>query len=132
MTNQYETKLADNIHNTHLCADAADRPVYNESHYIRSAWGIPTYTVVDDPLSTVKNLEPPQAEPNVFKQQVGGNHYSTMPDGYQPFQISYACGLNPVEHTILKYLLRWRKKEGKQDLLKIKHCVDLLIEQECK
>lgn len=67
---------------------------------------------------------------SAFSQQVDGKHYSSMPDGYQPFQISRALGLNPVEHTILKYLLRHRRKNGKVDLEKIKHCVDILIEQE--
>lgn len=67
---------------------------------------------------------------SAFSQQVDGKHYSEMPDGYQPFQISHALGLNPVEHTILKYLLRHRRKNGKVDLEKIKHCVDILIEQE--
>lgn len=67
---------------------------------------------------------------SAFKAQVGGQHYSALPLGYQPFQISHALDLNPVEHTILKYLLRHRNKNGKQDLEKIKHCVDILVEQE--
>lgn len=67
---------------------------------------------------------------SAFSQQVDGKHYSEMPEGYQPFQISHVLGLNPVEHTILKYLLRHRLKNGKVDLEKIKHCVDILIEQE--
>lgn len=68
--------------------------------------------------------------PSAFTRQVAGAHYSSLPDGYQPFQISKALELNPVEHTILKYLIRHRDKNGKQDLDKIKHCVDILIEQE--
>lgn len=69
---------------------------------------------------------------SAFASQVGGGHYKDLPDGYQPFQISKALGLNPVEHTILKYLLRHRNKNGVRDLEKIKHCVDILIEQEYK
>ena len=72
----------------------------------------------------------PAASTAASVQQVGGKHYSAMPDGYQPFQISKALGLNPVEHTVLKYLLRHARKNGKQDLLKAKHCLDILIEQE--
>lgn len=73
----------------------------------------------------------PAAEaPTAFQGQVGGEHYVSMPEGYQPFQISKALNLNPVEHTILKYLLRHRGKNGKQDLEKIRHCLDILIEQE--
>ena len=67
---------------------------------------------------------------SAFDSQEGGNHYSSKPEGYQPFQISKALDLNPVEHTVLKYLLRHRDKNGKVDLLKAKHCLDILIEQE--
>lgn len=67
---------------------------------------------------------------SAFDTQEGGSHYSSKPDGYQPFQISKALDLNPVEHTVLKYLLRHRGKNGKVDLLKAKHCLDILIEQE--
>lgn len=67
---------------------------------------------------------------SAFDTQEGGSHYSSKPDGYQPFQISKALDLNPVEHTVLKYLLRHREKNGKVDLLKAKHCLDILIEQE--
>ena len=69
-------------------------------------------------------------KPSAFIRQVGGQHYNSLPNGYQPFQISKALGFNPVEHTILKYLTRHGDKNGKQDLEKIKHCVDILIEQE--
>lgn len=68
--------------------------------------------------------------PSAFVRQVGGEHYKSLPEGYQPFQISRALDFDPVEHTILKYLIRHRDKNGKQDLEKIKHCVDILIEQE--
>lgn len=61
--------------------------------------------------------------------QIGGNHYDN-PKGYQPFEISHALKLNPVEHTVLKYLLRHRRKNGAQDLIKAKHCLDILISQE--
>lgn len=67
---------------------------------------------------------------SAFNTQEGGEHYSSLPEGYQPFQISKALGLNPVEHTILKYLLRHASKDGKAALLKAKHCIDILIEQE--
>ncbi len=62
--------------------------------------------------------------------QVGGEHYKNVPRGYQPFEISYALGLNAMEHTALKYLLRHRSKGGVQDLQKAKHCIDILIQLE--
>lgn len=70
-------------------------------------------------------------QPAPWDTQVGGDHYKKV-EGYQPFQISHACGLNPIEHTVLKYLLRHRRKGGADDLRKAQHCLDLLIEQEYK
>lgn len=65
-----------------------------------------------------------------FDEQVGGRHYADLPKGYQPFQISHVLKLNPVEHTILKYLIRRKGDQRLEDLNKIKHCVDVLIQLE--
>ena len=37
--------------------------------------------------------------------------------------------LDPIQHTIIKYVMRHEFKTGKQDLEKAKHCIDLLIEE---
>lgn len=76
------------------------------------------------------NLELVEKAKSPLDVQVGGDHYKKFPKGYQPFEISHVLGLNPLEHTILKYLLRHRTKGKRQDLDKIKHCVDILAEQE--
>lgn len=88
----------------------------------------PPPSVVEEP--TEEPVEAPPVQTSAFDTQVGGGHYSSRPDGYQPFQISKVLGLNPVEHTVLKYLLRHRDKNGAVDLQKAKHCLDILIEQE--
>lgn len=62
--------------------------------------------------------------------QVGGNHYTSM--GIQPMEYSMANGLGAAEHTIVKYVSRWRKKGGIQDLEKAAHTLQLLIEFEKK
>ena len=49
---------------------------------------------------------------NALSTQVGGDHYKNQPAGYQPFEISFALGLNALEHTALKYILRHRTKGG--------------------
>lgn len=67
---------------------------------------------------------------NALSTQVGGDHYKNQPAGYQPFEISFALGLNALEHTALKYILRHRTKGGKQDLEKAKHCLAILIQLE--
>jgi len=48
----------------------------------------------------------------------------------QPFQFSMANGLDPMQHTIVKYVTRFRSKNGAEDLKKARHTLDLLIEWE--
>lgn len=63
-----------------------------------------------------------------FNQQIGGTHYKDMP--IQPFEFSMKNGLDPMQHTIVKYVTRFRHKNGREDLEKAKHTIDLLIEHE--
>lgn len=65
---------------------------------------------------------------SAFSKQVGGGHYTKMK--IQPFQYSMANGLDPMQHTIIKYVTRFRDKNGIEDLEKAKHTIDLLIEHE--
>lgn len=64
----------------------------------------------------------------VWKTQVGGQHYTDMK--IQPFQFSMANNLDPMQHTIVKYVTRFRAKNGLQDLEKAKQTIDLLIAYE--
>ena len=41
-----------------------------------------------------------------------------------------ANGLDPMQHTIIKYVTRFRDKGGFDDLEKAKQTIDLLIEWE--
>lgn len=66
------------------------------------------------------------AKPSML--QVGGQHYKNLK--IQPVQYSHANGLGFIEGSIVKYVTRWREKGGIQDLRKIQHFVDLLIELE--
>ena len=60
--------------------------------------------------------------------QIGGDHYKDMP--IQPMEFSMANGLDACQHTIIKYVTRFREKGGVQDLEKAKHVIDMLIEFE--
>lgn len=60
--------------------------------------------------------------------QVGGSHYKDM--AIQPMEFSMANGLDACQHTIIKYVTRFRAKGGIQDLEKAKHVIDMLIEFE--
>ena len=65
---------------------------------------------------------------NPLKTQVAGNHYSSMK--IQPVEYSHANGLGFIEGNVVKYISRYKSKNGREDLEKIKHCIDLLISLE--
>ena len=65
---------------------------------------------------------------DVWNTQVGGDHYRKMK--IQPFQFSMANALDPMQHTIVKYVTRFRAKNGIEDLEKAKQTIDLLIQWE--
>ena len=62
--------------------------------------------------------------------QVAGNHYRNRI--IQPVEYCEANRLGACESAVVKYITRWRDKGGLEDLNKIKHYVDLLIETEQK
>jgi len=61
-------------------------------------------------------------------KQVGGSHY--MSKGIQPIEYILANQLEFCEGNIVKYATRWKDKGGVEDLRKIKHYCDFLIERE--
>lgn len=65
---------------------------------------------------------------NPLSVQVGGDHYKKYK--IQPLEYAHANNLDMFQGSIVKYITRFRDKNGKQDLEKIKHFVDVLIELE--
>jgi hypothetical protein len=60
--------------------------------------------------------------------QVDGNHYSKMK--IQPIEFAHANKLGAIEAAVLKYICRHGNKNGKVDLEKAKHLIDILIDLE--
>lgn len=60
--------------------------------------------------------------------EVGGNHYRKMK--IQPIEFITANNLGFCVGNIIKYVVRYPYKNGKEDLLKARHYIDLLIESE--
>lgn len=59
--------------------------------------------------------------------QVGGNHYKNFK--IQPVKFIETNDLTFLEGCIIKRICRWsRGGKGKQDLLKARHEIDLLLE----
>ncbi len=59
-------------------------------------------------------------------KQVGGSHYKDK--AMQPWDIIDAWELNFYAGNVVKYILRYRHKDGLQDLQKARHYIDKLIE----
>lgn len=60
-------------------------------------------------------------------KQIGGTHYQKS---IQPWDIIDELGLDYYEGNVLKYLLRWRDKDGVRDLKKAQHYLQKMIERE--
>lgn len=65
------------------------------------------------------------AKPLPFTRQVGGGHYKDM--CIQPVEFIHKNGIGYVEGCIIKYVCRWRQKNGVEDLRKARHYIDLLV-----
>jgi len=59
------------------------------------------------------------------KKQVGGSHYQVA--AIQPWDIMAAYGLDPWSANVVKYILRFPYKAGRQDLEKAQHYIEYLI-----
>ena len=64
--------------------------------------------------------------PESLKVQVGGDHYKTMK--IQPIEYIMANDLSWCEGNIVKYITRWKQKGGKQDIEKVIHYAQLLLD----
>lgn len=63
---------------------------------------------------------------NPLNTQVGGDHYRKM--RIQPITFITLNGLNFLEGSIIKRICRWQRGgKGKEDLLKARHEIDLLL-----
>lgn len=65
---------------------------------------------------------------NAFDTQVGGGHYKDMT--IQPMEFALANNLNYGQANAVKYICRYPKKNGIEDLKKAIHCIELLIAHE--
>lgn len=62
---------------------------------------------------------------NPLNVQVGGAHYKGVK--LQPIQFAEMYQLSPSEFSIIRYITRWRTKNGMEDIDKVEHYLQLLI-----
>jgi hypothetical protein len=65
---------------------------------------------------------------SALDKQVGGSHYKDMT--IQPIEYIHKNGLGFCEGNIVKYITRWKTKNGIEDLKKVIHYAELLIQME--
>jgi hypothetical protein len=61
----------------------------------------------------------------VYNKQIGGSHYKNFK--IQPSEFVIENELLYPEGCVIKYIIRHRMKNGKEDLLKAKHFIDMII-----
>ena len=76
------------------------------------------------------NSLPITMEISALDKQVGDSHYRDK--GIQPIIYIHANKLGFCEGNVVKYVTRWRDKNGVADLRKAIHYLELLIELEQK
>jgi Protein of unknwon function (DUF3310) len=59
------------------------------------------------------------------KRQVGGRHYKT---NFEHWDLVLMTGMNYFQGQATRYICRWRKKDGLQDLEKALHYIDKMAE----
>lgn len=79
--------------------------------------------------TTAVGVIPPYAEPrlNPYKTQVGGDHYAKY--AIQPTDYIIKNGLGFCEGNVIKYVTRYKDKNGLEDLKKARHYLDILISE---
>ena len=63
-----------------------------------------------------------------LKKQIGGRHYQEFV--IQPAEFINKNRLQFAEGNAIKYIVRASRKGGKEDLLKAKHYIDMIIERD--
>lgn len=61
-------------------------------------------------------------------KQVGGDHYRSL--AIQPSEFIHRNGIGFLAGNVIKYVVRYKNKNGLEDLKKARHYIDLLIEWE--
>lgn len=60
--------------------------------------------------------------------QVGGSHYKNFK--IQPVEFIHQNGIGYMAGNVIKYVSRYKEKNGIEDLKKARHYIDMLIEFE--
>lgn len=65
---------------------------------------------------------------SALDKQEGGGHYKDM--AIQPIEYIHKNNLGFIQGSVIKYVTRYKSKNGLEDLLKARHNIDILIEMD--
>ena len=94
---------------------------YGDCYYVCSTQLGNTIELDDEVLD---NAYDQIEEPN----QIGGNHYSKLK--IDPYEYAMENNLNPLQMNAIKYITRYKDKNGIEDLKKALHTINRLIDYE--
>lgn len=69
-----------------------------------------------------------EKEVRALDKQVSGDHYKSFK--IQPAEYNHANNIGFLEGNVIKYVSRYKNKNGKKDLEKAIHCLEILIQLE--
>ena len=77
----------------------------------------------------MSRLKPHRATEKATDKQIGGNHYKDFK--IQPIEFITKNKLSFIQGCVVKYICRFDRKNGKEDLDKIIHYCELAKELKC-
>lgn len=113
------------------CNKDVTEPVLNELYVISKVHAtgeVELYGVYEEDCHwAADQFELVPDEPTALDVQVGGSHYKDY--AIQPAEFCIANNIPWAEGSVIKYVVRHKSKNGKEDLIKAKHLLDILIEE---
>ncbi|WP_217234059.1 DUF3310 domain-containing protein [Methylovorus sp. MM2] len=103
-------------------------PELAERMTFKAVSAIPNGVSLEEYVSKLTPEPTPKAAPSALDVQVSGTHYKNLK--IQPVEYIHANNIPFAEGSVIKYVSRWRNKNGIKDLEKAKHFLELLIELE--
>ena len=80
----------------------------------------------DEPSLNDQYAEIEKVRQSAWQKQEGGSHYKNLK--IQPMQYALENKLDYAQANVVKYVTRHKEKNGKEDLLKAIHNIELMIE----
>lgn len=92
-------------------------------------WNYPSFNMINEhDIKDYKDagfMQPQASQAN--EKQYGGNHYKQF-KGLEPWDVITYWGLGYLDGTALKYIARWKHKNGVEDLKKAIHFLEKAVE----